>query len=56
MRRFDWRSFERKGKNKKENKEEKLLMENLEDLRKEIMSKGGEDIKEIAKLVLKEEE
>jgi len=56
MRTFDWRSFERKGKNKEESKDEKLLKENIEELKKVATGKGTINMKEIAKQVLTEGE
>ncbi len=52
MRRFDRRSFERKGLNKLLSKDERLLLENLNDLRVESLRMS---IKEIADMVLPEE-
>ncbi len=52
MRRFDRRSFERKGLNKLLSKDERLLLENLNDLRMESLRMS---IKEIADMVLPEE-
>ncbi len=52
MRRFDRRSFERKGLNKLLSKDERLLLENLNDLK---MPNLKMSIKEIADMVLPEE-
>ncbi|MCX8172198.1 MAG: hypothetical protein N3D09_01100 [Archaeoglobaceae archaeon] len=51
MRRFDWKKFKKKGLKKILSKDEKLLEENVKDLR---IEKGG-NIKEISKEVLPEE-
>jgi len=55
MRTFDWRAFERKGKNKEASKDEKLLKENIDELKKVALKKSSEDMKEIARQVLVEE-
>ncbi len=52
MRRFNRRSFERKGRNKEISKDEKLLLENLDGLRIENLKMSME---EIADLVLPDE-
>jgi uncharacterized membrane protein len=52
MRRFDRRSFERKGLNKLLDKDEKLLLENLKDLKADSLRMS---IKEIAEMVLPDE-
>ncbi len=52
MRRFDRRSFERKGLNKLLSKDERLLLENLEELKIDNLRMS---IKEIADMVLPEE-
>lgn len=51
MRRFDWRKFKRKGLKKILSKDEKMLEENVEELKQ---GKVG-NIKEISKEVLPEE-
>jgi len=57
MRRFKWRLFERKGKNKEAEKDEKLLRENVEDIKNEVLGKGGvKDLREVAKELLAEED
>jgi len=57
MRRFKWRLFERKGKNKEANKDEKLLQQNVEDIKNEILNKGGvKNLREVAKELLTEED
>ncbi len=52
MRRFDRRSFERKGMRKLLSRDEKLLLENLSDLKFDSLRMS---IKEIADLLLPEE-
>ena len=52
MRRFDRRSFERKGLNKLLSKDEKLLLDNLQDLKAESLRMS---IEEIASMVLPDE-
>jgi len=57
MRRFKWRLFERKGKSKEAGKDEKLLQENVEDIKKEILNRGGvKNLREVAKELLTEED
>ena len=57
MRRFRWRLFERKGLKKEAGKDEKLLKQNVEDLKEVALGKGGEqDLKTLAKDLLKEED
>lgn len=57
MRRFKWRLFERKGQKKEVGKEEKLLKQNVEDLKEDALRKGGgQDLKKLAKDLLKEED
>jgi len=57
MRTFDWKSYKDKGKKKDEIREEKMLEQNLEDLKEEALKPGGEkDIREIAKEILTEED
>jgi|Deesub1362B_J571_1020462.scaffolds.fasta_scaffold00314_31 hypothetical protein len=57
MRRFKWRLFERKGKRKEANKDERLLQQNVEDIKKEILNKGGvKNLREVAKELLTEED
>jgi len=57
MRTFDWKSFKEKGKEKERMKDEKLLEQNLEDLKREALNPGGEkDLREIAKEILTEED
>lgn len=51
MRRFDWKKFKKKGLKKILSKDEKLLEENVKELKPE---RGG-NIKEISKEVLTEE-
>ncbi len=55
MRTFKWKLFERKGQNKEAGKDEKLLQQNLEDLKDEALNKDKRNLKEVAKEVLKEE-
>ncbi len=55
MRTFKWKLFERKGQSKEAGKDEKLLQENLEDLKDEALNKDKRNLKEVAKEVLKEE-
>lgn len=54
MRRFKWRLFKRKGKKKLQGKDERALVENVENLKEDALKKG--DIKQIAKEVLVDEE
>jgi hypothetical protein len=56
MRRFNWRLFRRKGKNKEMSKDEKLLRQNVEDLKKEVFGRGGKNLRDIARELLKEED
>jgi hypothetical protein len=57
MRTFDWKSYKNKGKEKEKMKDEKMLEQNLEDIKKEALNPGGEkDLKQIAKEILKEED
>lgn len=57
MRRFKWRLFERKGNSKKSKRDEKLLERNVDEIKNEVLSKGGvKDLKEVAKELLKEED
>jgi hypothetical protein len=57
LRRFKRRLFERKGQKKEVGKDEKLLKQNVEDLKNEALRKGGEkDFKKFAKDLLKEED
>ncbi len=57
MRTFDWKSYKDKGKEKEKMKDEKLLEQNLEDLKEEALKPGGgKDLREIAKEVLTEED
>jgi len=57
MRRFKWRLFERKGQKKEIGKDEKLLKQNVESLKEEALRKGGgQDLKKLAKDLLKEED
>ena len=57
MRTFDWKSYKDKGKKKDEIREEKMLEQNLEDLKEEALKPGGEkDNREIAKEILTEED
>jgi len=57
MRRFKWRLFERKGNNKKSKRDEKLLERNIDEIKNEVLNKGGvKDLKEVAKELLKEED
>lgn len=55
MRTFKWKLFERKGQTKEAGKDEKLLQENLDDLKDEALNKDNRNLKEVAKEVLKEE-
>lgn len=55
MRTFKWKLFERKGKSKEAGKDEKLLQQNLDDLKDEALNKDKRNLKEVAKEVLKEE-
>ncbi|AGK61798.1 hypothetical protein Asulf_01827 [Archaeoglobus sulfaticallidus PM70-1] len=57
MRRFKWRLFRRKGASKKATRDEKLLQKNVEELKVEALTKGGDvGIKAIAKELLPDEE
>ena len=57
MRTFDWKSYKNKGKEKEKMKDEKMLEQNLGDIKKEALNPGGEkDLKQIAKEILKEED
>ncbi|MCS7130504.1 MAG: hypothetical protein NZ872_03690 [Archaeoglobaceae archaeon] len=51
MRRFDWRKFKKKGLKKILSKDEKMLEENVQELKVE---KGG-NIKELSKEILPDE-
>ncbi len=57
MRRFNWRLFRKKGTSKEASKDEKLLQKNVDDLKREALTRGGnEGIKSMAKELLTEEE
>ncbi len=57
MRRFNWRLFRRKGMSKERSMEEKLLSRNVEDIKEEMKTKGGgQDLKQVAKELLPEED
>lgn len=51
MKRFDWKKFKKKGLKKILSKDEKMLEENIQELKVE---KGG-DIKELSKEILPDE-
>ena len=57
MRTFDWKSYKDKGKEKEKTIDEKMLMDNLEELKEEALNPGGDkDIKQIARELLEEDE
>ncbi len=55
MRRFNWRLFRRKGKKKVEEKDEKLLIKNVKEIKEEIMGDKRKDMHEVAKELLSED-
>lgn len=57
MRTFDWKSYKDKGKEKEKSVDEKILIEKLEELKKDTLNPGGDkDIKQIARELLEEDE
>jgi len=57
MRTFDWKSYKDKGKEKEKSVDEKILIEKLEELKKDALNPGGDkDIKQIARELLEEDE